>query len=227
MFDLAKELLKFFTDTTKKLTDKMFLVIVVIVGLMLFDNIFGFSFYYGIDRKLSTIEHVEHTLKDSALNKDESTYLQNLRKNVIYHQSWKDRIWDYFKHPHFILVKSSDVTFVNFLYIFTGASFSLIFIVIGVYAFGYALYNKARGKNVLPMRDMAIRVLLIVIPSYGAAVIEIKLLDNIPELFGSLYFNCILNLLLNLGLLIAIVYIDKFFNKKKVAKPKGATLPTN
>lgn len=217
--DILSSLFNFITDGTKKVSVRSATIVATIIILFFSDNIIGFSYYYNISKKLSTINQISSVLKDTSLKKDNRTYLLSLRNEIIHHKSIKDKAWDFLQNSNYQAMYSlRTYGLYSVLNIISATCFPLG-VMVAVLIIAVPLLLKREKLLNEDNRTIIIKVLGIGALLYVLSLIEIKILFAIPLIFNNIIFNYCLNIIVNcLIFLVFVLYIKR--SEKKGTKQK-------
>jgi hypothetical protein len=81
-------LTKFLLDENRRLPFKVAIVVSIFVGIILIDNVLGFSYYYNTEKKIEQVEKLNSLLNDSLTDKASKTFALKLRKEVMENENW-------------------------------------------------------------------------------------------------------------------------------------------
>ncbi|WP_339788788.1 hypothetical protein [uncultured Imperialibacter sp.] len=81
--DLFKEFIRFFTDRDYSITSKFVFVIILVAGVLIIDNLLGFSFFYVNQQKIDQLEKIEKLKKISKENKPLVQLLEETENQII------------------------------------------------------------------------------------------------------------------------------------------------
>ncbi|MDO6390446.1 hypothetical protein Q4E40_09940 [Pontibacter sp. BT731] len=88
--------ISFLTDKTHKLSAKAIVVIGVVLSVLFIDNVFGFTFYYQNEKKLSQIEQINRILSNEGDNEAKYRhYLLKLKEDIVQRKSLQDKTFDF------------------------------------------------------------------------------------------------------------------------------------
>ncbi|KAF2331586.1 hypothetical protein [Flavobacterium nitrogenifigens] len=90
--EIFKAIIEFIKDNSIKKLSKFFIFLTVVIFFVFADNIFGFSYYYNLNNKLSQIEKVSNILNNSTLDFATRNELSQIRKDIIGRKTLKDDI---------------------------------------------------------------------------------------------------------------------------------------
>lgn len=92
MGDPLSSLIRFLTDAEKNLITRIFTGVFIVILLIVIDNTLGFSYYYNNARKLEQVQKLNSIVQDTSLQESEIVYLGDLRRKIIYRETWKEQI---------------------------------------------------------------------------------------------------------------------------------------
>ena len=102
--DYIQSAFTFLTDKTNKFISKLFLVFSVLTILIIVDNIFGYTYYSNIEKKLTQIDKINNIVKDTNLDLQTKNNLILLRKEIIEKKNIQD----------FLSLSIKNISFNNF-----------------------------------------------------------------------------------------------------------------
>jgi hypothetical protein len=221
--DILSSLFNFITDGTKKVSVRSATIVATIIILLFLDNIIGFSYYYNITKKLSTINQISTVLKDTSLKKNNRTYLLNLRNDIIYHKSIKDKACDFLQNSNY-QAKYSLTTYglYSVLNIISATCFPLLMMV-AMFIVTIPLLLKKKKPLDDDNKTITVKILGIAALLYVFALIEIKILFAIPLILNNIIFNYCLNIIVNCLFLSAFVLSINSSEKKRAKQKKPVT----
>jgi ABC-type multidrug transport system fused ATPase/permease subunit len=195
-----KPILDFLTDKSHRITTKATMVLAIILLLFILDNIFGFSFYYNTEKKLSQVKEINAILGDSNTTSKVRKELSHLRDDILSHRNLKDEAYIYFSNISFRTDfsptdhRDEKMLRWNDAWHFGTASFAIIILMFVLIA-GVFIDNTLSFGSAIIILIFGEAVLLVL--AWGMA----KLLANIPIIWERPYLNYIVNVLINLVLL--------------------------
>ncbi len=81
--EILKDILNLFIDAERRFSTKAAIFIAILIGGMLANNIFGFTYYYNISNKLEKISAINLILKDSTITANNKLELTRIREEVL------------------------------------------------------------------------------------------------------------------------------------------------
>ena len=91
--DLFVKVFEFITSNKTRLSAKATIFLLLIISLWLINNVFGFSYYYNVNKKISILKEISILHQDTLFQKSTIKSLDTLeaevleRKNIINHFS--------------------------------------------------------------------------------------------------------------------------------------------
>jgi len=208
--EIVNIIVNFFTDNTKRLTTKAATFLAVIIMLLFIDNIFSFTFYNNIDKKLTYIEKANKLIADSSSSVYDKEYLIEQKELIIKRTTIKDFIWNIVKNSSNQLLNNTKSISLentdnrNKLIHFTTSSLLLLVIMVILPFITYL--DRSLGF---------LKATLVVVIGefimYAACLMVSKLLYYIPIILQKPLINYCINLALNL---IVVIIMYKYSNKK-------------
>lgn len=224
--DFFAPLFNFLTDNTKKLSSRAITVMVVIAIVISIDNISGFTYYYNLEKKLTIVTQLDASIKDSSISKEEKLEFGKLRLEVMKHKSLKDKLWDFLKNPNITwnsLTQDKESDFLYYLNILTASPMQISIMITGIIiTIPQVITRKPRKVLEQSKFEIFLRLLGIEFLLYLLAIVEAKVLLSIPIIFNHIYYNYILNLLINFVALMIFYYFYQYLPEQKLKKSKAA-----
>lgn len=224
--ELLNSIFHFFTDKTKKLPHKVILFLLAIVLIAIFDNFLSFTYSYNNGKKIEQIDGINKILNDTSLTKYEKNKLMLLRNNIINHNTWKDKAYDFltsieFKNDERINNKKKSINSKpikkqteakpskqkkrDYFRHFISSSWLFIFLMI---VFPFIGFFDKKTPFI-----QAVGIIIIVEPIfYGICWIYAKMFSFIPIIFNEPTYNYILNAIL---CLLSVLLFSLLDNKNK------------
>ncbi|MDY3362396.1 hypothetical protein PG623_00130 [Riemerella anatipestifer] len=220
MSELINTIFIFFTDKTKKITHKTFLILTVIIGLIFLDNTLSFTFTFNNKNKLEQVEKLNSILKDSTLSKQEIAKLGLLRTNIIEHKTWKDNIYEKLLSLDFKSTEDGNKPIVkndkhkvsierNYWLHFISSSW--IFTILMIIMPFIGLFSEKNGS----ISAFIVVILMIEPLFFGMSWLFAKLFSYIPIIDNNPVWNYLLNTLLHLFIFMIIGFLINRNEKKK------------
>ncbi len=206
--EFLSNLFKFVTDSSNKFSHKALTVIVGVVLILLLDNLFGFSFYYNIEKKLNLVTQTNAVLRDKTISHKDSLQLVTLRTGILQVKSIKDRIWDYLTGTD-VSVKTKDAQTTNatikrnYLLHYISASCFLILLMI---VLPFVTLTSKEHSLVVNVFILVVSEGILYFCSLGAS----RLLSFVPILFNQPIFNYFLNILVNIAVVSIFYLVGKY-----------------
>jgi hypothetical protein len=202
--DFFAPIFNFIIDSSKKLSYRAATVLLSFSILLLLDNIFGFSYYHNLDKKVELVNNINRALKDTSNSISDKRILIGLKEEIINHSSIKDNIYSFLSAKNWHLyINFSDVSHI-FLFI-TACAFPL-FMMCGALIVGVPLFFK---KKIFLLDDdnqtVFLKIAGVEFLGYILCVFQAKILLMIPIIYNIIYLNYIVNLGANFILLILFV----------------------
>lgn len=205
-------------DGSKGLSQRGFIILMIIITVVVADNIFGFTLYYNVDRKLSLVEKLNTVVRDSSLTASDKAQLAEMRTTLITRKSLMDRAWNFVKERTLFSVNqasASDGRKINpelhwWIHFFTAGSVSIVMMCL--YPFG-VIDKKSPWASIVGA--LIVGELLF----YLAALLEAKLLALIPIVWGEPIINYGLNIFINFGTVYLIVKVLKWKSERMLKTP--------
>ena len=102
METISKEFFGFIKNNSIPAISKIFLGIVIFLSIIFIDNLSGFSYYYGIDSKLSSLQKISALLKDDKLDFRSRQKLVSLQQDILNRKTFKDKFLDHWHDISFV-----------------------------------------------------------------------------------------------------------------------------
>lgn len=83
MTNIYERFVEYILDSNKKISRRVSLVILIILGIILTDNILGFSTYYINNNKIEQISKINNILRDSISDEETIVAAKELRSDII------------------------------------------------------------------------------------------------------------------------------------------------
>jgi len=205
--DFISPIIHFLTDGSKRLSTKAMLVISFILLILLLDNIFGFSFYYNNDKKINQIKELNFILRDSSVTGILREKVDKLRNDLIFHKSIKDQIYDFLNsssaksHTNDNSKNKNGSTKIDWWSFLSVNSF-LIIAMIAIPFSAFSDKSDPLWKNLLIL-------FFAEIIGFALCILMYKLASLIPVILQHVWINYLLNVLLNIGFVLLILYFQK------------------
>ena len=216
-------ILNFLTDKTRKISTKALAVIMSLVLLIIIDNTFSFSYFHNTSEKVNQLTTISEILKDTTLVKSEKEEFLILRKDILRHRTFKDKIYNYLTNFNF---ETNEIEQVNkpkktikrneYIHLLTSAWWILLPLGLIVILFPFIILTER--KQIL---NTTLGMVFIVGIGYLVSLLFSKLFSFIPLIDNNPIYNYILNFILS-GIILGITTIMG----KKVDKMKK-TIATN
>ncbi len=203
--ELVNSIVHFFTDNTRKLSNKVLASIILLFVIVFLDNTLSFSYYYNVKNKIEEVNRINIILKDSTLEEENRNFLLVLKKDIIRRKTWKDKSWDFFTNLNFkkdsvniIKYEVADINNVKTKKIKIERSYILHyitsnwFVIIIMVIMPFVLFFDEENSFI---NALTITVFLEVV-LYGISWINAKFLSYIPVIFNNPIYNYILNVLI-------------------------------
>lgn len=88
--ELLNVLLQFITDSRNRFTQRMSVVIIVLAGVVLTDNTFGFSYHYRMNAKIEELAKVNSIIQNPLSDSLTKTLALSWRQDMLTRKSWYD-----------------------------------------------------------------------------------------------------------------------------------------
>ncbi|MDP4263297.1 MAG: hypothetical protein Q8941_12285 [Bacteroidota bacterium] len=206
---------QFITDKKKKISHRFAVIIIIMTGTILLDNILGLSFHYRITNKISEIQQVNSIIQNPMSDSITKNYAFYLRDKIINRKS----IADYLSFRE--LFKSSAKPKINkpsdkpnktdsniknnLIFTLTAGGFFILF---GIVIFIAVLFAETEPKDMKFYERLALGIIL----GGGCVTIAIFLsflLGLIPLIMKNWTYNYILNGLVQLTIISSVTYSIK------------------
>ena len=214
--ELLNSIFHFFTDKTKGLSHKAALVILSIAILIILDNTLSFSYFFNTQNKIEQVSILNQVLSDSTLTVEEIEELKNIRKDIVFRSTWKDKTWDLVSKIEFNSIQKDSTDQVSITiasersYFWHFLSSGWIFILVMIVMPFVALSDKKTSiSSIVAIIFLAEPMLLLM------AWIFAKLFSFIPLLLGDPFYNYIINFFLSNVIILIISLMNKKEKKKK------------
>jgi len=185
----------YLTDKQIRFLKKFVFVIFVVVGLILVDNIFSFSYYTNVSNKTTQIKEINQILESNSLSKKETIQLKSLRTQVINHKYLFERDF----------VSQFKITFTdgrNGLIHYLTSSWYLLFLMISLPFLGK--YHPLFSLETIIIVLVVFEPILLFTTWFNA-----KVLAQLPLIGGWIILNYIFNIFLGIILTVIIVKVRK------------------
>ena len=194
--EIFNSFFKYFTDKDTKFLNKSFLFVIVLMSLFIVDNLFGFSYYYNLDRKVASIENINRILLDSTLSAKERNELKRSKEVTITRKNFKDKAYIFI--AQMFSGRGTDVKRNALIHFLTAGSFSLLLFVLMPF-FYEKEYYETFGE--------VLRIILVAeIIFIALAALCSWLLSFIPIINHTPIWNYLINIVVNVFLFM-IVYV--------------------
>jgi hypothetical protein len=210
MEDILKQFIFFLTDTNKHFSTKAGIIVAVILGVLLANNLFGFTYYYNIHNKSEKIKEINELLKDSTITGVEKSTLINIRSEVLYRQTIveiaAEKIADAYsylktktfhkKQPQQNTEKPGRLMAArnNFWFLMSTSGLYIIVLLIAVPAILLASFQSGQAFNAL------IGAILIIAIFYSISAFFYYAFGLIPRIAENWAWNYVLNFVLQITL---------------------------
>lgn len=217
--ELINSILHFLTDKTKKLPHKVILCLVALIFIVVIDNFLSFTFSYNNSNKIEQIQGINKILSDTTLTKYEKEKLLTLRQNIVNHNTWKDKAYNFLNNFKFNEkiegekkitipeIKTDDKTKAierDYYWHFVSSSWIFIFLMV-ILPFIMFFDKQSSFWQVVGIIIIVEPILYCICWLYGKVFSYIPVIDENP------LYNYILNALL----CFASLFVFQLFNKKK------------
>jgi len=81
--EILKDLFAFLTDTNKHFSTRAAIFFALFIGLLLADNLFGFTYYYNISNKIEKAASINKLIGDSSISLNNKMLLISMRNEVL------------------------------------------------------------------------------------------------------------------------------------------------
>ena len=208
--DFINSLFHYFTDRSRRVSRKAFLILFVFAFLVLIDNTLSFSYNYNNQKKIELVDGISKVLNDSTISEVERAEFVRLRKEIIFKKTWKDKTWDWITHFEFkentdlgevhIEVNGTDAQDRSYYWHFFTSTWSVLVIMILLLFAGVFDKETSLGKTLVIL--LFVEALL-----FAVAIGLAKLLSLVPILFDSPVWNYVLNFIVGGVILLIFAYL--------------------
>ena len=210
------KIFEFITNRSNSLSAKATIVILTLFTIFIADNIIGFSYYYNKDKQLEQLKSITFLLKESSISSENRKYLINLesetlnRKDIFYYSSLL------FENISEISSEMSQKTINNkgsvirdnFWFLI---STSGIYILVTVLVLPILLLTDRKTPFLKLVATLLIFSLVMVFTSWFNYWLFDKIIPS--QIFGSWFFNYILNFILQCSLMYGLYWATNNINK--------------
>jgi hypothetical protein len=207
----------------------MTLFLCILLGLLYFNNILGFTYYLEKGNRFSRLKEASEVLQDTTLSKDERAVVMKMRNDILMREnitqkatSWMATFYSSIKRPNAdsTSVSSSITSYLKkhnksgvWLYLTGGILFWLVF--------GYAVYDFFWGSEIRSV-TVIIQDTLSLIFMLILGYLSVKLLGSFPIIYRVPASNYALNLILNGFLMALILWLQKLNEKHEANRTANA-----
>jgi hypothetical protein len=199
-------ILHFLTDKSRKISTKAIVIVLSLLLLAIIDNTFSFSYFYNTSNKVNQLQKISEILKDKTLDKTENEKILLLRKDILTHQTYKDKIYNYLTNLDFDTTKKIDEAESNqigqrneYIHLLTSAWWLLLPIGLLILLYPYIIISER--KQIL---NTTIGLIFLTGLSYLVSLLLSKIFSFIPLIDNNPIYNYILNFILS-GLILLII----------------------
>lgn len=86
-----EKFIEYVLDEKKKISNRVALVIVIIISLFLIDNVLGFSYSYVNNNKIEQLSKLNAIINDTASDEVTVTISKELRNEIIHRKNYLER----------------------------------------------------------------------------------------------------------------------------------------
>ena len=97
MFEFLTKILSYLTDQGKRFSSKALMILIIIFGVLLVDNILGFSYYFSTEKQINQIEKLNNLIKDPITDSATMMYVVELRRDIINRTNWANQASSFFR----------------------------------------------------------------------------------------------------------------------------------
>lgn len=90
---MFEAIIEFLVNKQIKFTHKSITIILIIIGVLMVDNIIGFSHYYNSEAKLTQFELISNLKKDTNLSIESKQSINEIEESISQRKSIKDKIY--------------------------------------------------------------------------------------------------------------------------------------
>ena len=204
---MLKELLDFILSKTIPLSDKFWIGFVVVIGLFIVNDEFGFTFYLNKNKKLNILEQTEKYLSDSAKHESTILYADRIRCETMARETFRVRAWRklFYNLPVPNYIKSAKQ---RSIYLTAISAFSLLIIIRDFIAIYKGQKRKQLSKTIVYPIIMILASILMW--RFGLFICSI-----IPQI-KYVWINYMLNGLIMIWVLASgslFVFVKELYNK--------------
>jgi hypothetical protein len=199
-------ILHFLTDKSRKISTKAIVIVLSLLLLAIIDNTFSFSYFYNTSNKVNQLQKISEILKDKTLDKTENEKILLLRKDILTHQTYKDKIYNYLTNLDFDTTEKIDEAESNqigqrneYIHLLTSAWWLLLPIGLLILLYPYIIISER--KQIL---NTTIGLIFLTGLSYLVSLLLSKIFSFIPLIDNNPIYNYILNFILS-GLILLII----------------------
>lgn len=219
--DFIQSAFTFITDKSNKFISKLFLVFSILTVLIMVDNIFGYTYYSNIEKKLTQIEKINSIVKDTAIDIHTKNKLTLLRKEIIEKKNIQDYLSFFIKNISLNNLKSkitnnpvSDNPIKRNFYLqyISTAWLELIFLFIITVSVPKMIHKKR--DNEIESNYIFFKYIVSLIGLLSIGLIHTILYSLIPIPFGIPFLSYILNFSITLIIILIVNKLGDVFDKK-------------
>lgn len=78
------------TDDRRRVSSRAGFVIIIVIGVLVIDNLMGFSFHYQKEKNIQELEKLSSIIKDSSIDSTSKAYAISLRNEIFYRKNLLD-----------------------------------------------------------------------------------------------------------------------------------------
>ncbi len=196
-------ILSYITDSKKRLSSRAAIIVLIIVTIFLFDNIFGFSEYFNNGRQLDQLKSISILLKDSTIKGDVRLDLISMQSKTLKRKNLIDNTIDFFeslsvsnqkKNVSAITSKQTPISQRNNLWFLFSSSG--LYIIVGILLIPVMLITD---KTTPILKLIATLIMMAIIFTFGAWfnywLFDLFLHDKV---FGSWVWNYLFSFILQI-----------------------------
>ena len=209
-------ILHFLTDKSRKISTKAIVIVLSLLLLAIIDNTFSFSYFYNTSNKVNQLQKISEILKDKTLDKTENEKILLLRKDILTHQTYKDKIYNYLTNLDFDTTEKIDEAESNqigqrneYIHLLTSAWWLLLPIGLLILLYPYIIISER--KQIL---NTTIGLIFLTGLSYLVSLLLSKIFSFIPLIDNNPIYNYILNFIFSKKIYVIFSWVfmsDLFF----------------
>jgi hypothetical protein len=207
-----ESILGFVTDKSKTPSTRATFTILILCGILLVDNITGFSYYFNKQRQLEQLQSISILLKDSTLSPKIHERLIQLETQIFERKSILDYsigfLKNIFSNSGQIPIDSARKTRSNFWFLISSSGF---YILVTIFIAPIMLFLNKKSSLLTRLATILIFSTVMFFTSWFFYWLMDKLIPD--RLFGSWIWNYVINFIAQISLIIGLYWSTKIINK--------------